>query len=134
MFQLEVGQKLLGAPGGKAYGPLSVLAQSVAHVKALLRLGPGSFAPPPKVDSAVLLFEPKAGAPPPGERRAMLSLLRASFAHRRKTIANNWSPFLAEGRVASICAAAGVSPKSRAEEVPPAAWVEMARLVGGGAF
>jgi len=129
MFQLEVGQKLLGRPGEKAYGPLSVLAQSVADVGTLLKLVPGSFNPPPKVDSIVLLFEPKPAAPPPSERRALLSLLHAAFAHRRKTLANNLSPYLTEAQIALVCAAANVSPKSRAEEVPPAAWVGMARLV-----
>jgi len=132
MFQLEVGQKLLGRPGEKAYGPLSVLSQSVADVGTLLKLGPGSFNPPPKVDSIVLTFEPKPTAPAPSERGALLSLLHAAFAHRRKTLANNLSSILPEGRLASICAAANVSPKSRAEGIPPAAWVEMAKLVGGG--
>jgi 16S rRNA (adenine1518-N6/adenine1519-N6)-dimethyltransferase len=128
MFQLEVGQRLLGGPGEKAYGPLSVLTKTVADVRTLLKLGPGSFSPPPKVDSMALLFEPKPGAPPPAERRALLSLLHAGFAHRRKTLANNLSPLMPEGRIAHICAAAGVPPGARAEEVPPAAWVEMARL------
>jgi 16S rRNA (adenine1518-N6/adenine1519-N6)-dimethyltransferase len=93
MFQLEVGQKLLGRPGEKAYGPLSVLAQVVTEVNTLLKLAPGSFSPPPKVDSIVLLFGPRADAPRPEERRALLALLHRSFAHRRKTISNNWSPF-----------------------------------------
>jgi 16S rRNA (adenine1518-N6/adenine1519-N6)-dimethyltransferase len=131
MFQLEVGQKLLGRPGEKAYGPLSVLAQTVADARALLKLGPGSFRPRPKVDSMVLVFEPRADAPPPAERAAMLSLLHAAFARRRKTLANNLSRLMPEGRIAAVCAAAGVSPGARAEDVPPAAWRAMAGLAGG---
>jgi 16S rRNA (adenine1518-N6/adenine1519-N6)-dimethyltransferase len=61
MFQLEVGQKLLGRPGEKEYGPLSILAQLCCRLTRLLKLGPGAFRPAPKVDSAVLLFEPSAG-------------------------------------------------------------------------
>jgi 16S rRNA (adenine1518-N6/adenine1519-N6)-dimethyltransferase len=128
MFQLEVGQKLLGRPGERPFGPLSVLAQAVARVNMLLKLGPGSFRPRPRVDSAVLAFEPRADAPNQAERAALLSLLHAAFAHRRKTLANNLSRHMPEDRVAAVCAAAGASPGSRAEEVPPDAWLEMARV------
>jgi 16S rRNA (adenine1518-N6/adenine1519-N6)-dimethyltransferase len=94
MFQLEVAQKLMGAPGTKAYGPLSVLAQLCARLTRLAKLGPGSFRPAPKVDSAVLQFEPRPDAPALGERKALLTVLHRSFAHRRKTLANNWQGLL----------------------------------------
>ena len=129
MFQLEVGQKLTGRPGEKNYGPLSVLAQSAANIRTLIKLGPGSFSPPPKVDSIVLLFEPKPGAPTPDERRAMLSVLHRSFAHRRKTIANNWSSFLSGQQINSVCSAVGISASSRAETIAPPKWVEIARCL-----
>ena len=61
MFQLEVGQKLLGKPGEKDYGPLSILAQLTTRMTRLMKLGPGAFRPAPKVDSVVLLFEPRPG-------------------------------------------------------------------------
>jgi 16S rRNA (adenine1518-N6/adenine1519-N6)-dimethyltransferase len=129
MFQLEVGQKLTGRPGEKSYGPLSVLAQSAANLQTLIKLGAGSFSPPPMVDSIVLLFEPKPDAPALDERKAMLSLLRRSFACRRKTIANNWSSFLSPQQIHAICDATGISPASRAESLPPSMWVEMARYL-----
>jgi len=128
MFQLEVGQKLMGHPGEKNYGPLSVLAQSVANMKTVVKLGPGSFAPPPKVDSIVLLFEPKSDAPTLDERRAMLSMLHSSFAHRRKTIANNWSSVLSDAQINSICSTTGISASSRAEAIAPPKWLEIARI------
>jgi len=129
MFQLEVGQKLMGRPGEKKYGPLSVLAQSVANMKTVVNLGSGSFAPPPKVDSIVLLFQPKSDAPTLDERKAMLSILHSSFAHRRKTIANNWSSVLSDSQINSICSAAGISASSRAEAIAPSKWLEITRYV-----
>lgn len=123
MFQLEVAQKLMGEPGTKAYGPLSVLAQLCARLTRLVKLGPGSFRPAPKVDSAVVQFDPREGAPSLAERRALLAVLHRSFGHRRKTLANNWQGQLAPEALAE----AGLAPTLRAEVIPPAAWLEATR-------
>jgi len=128
MFQLEVGQKLMGRPGEKAYGPLSVLAQVAASMETIVKLGPGSFSPKPKVDSIAILFKPKAGAPHTEKRNALLNVLHKSFAHRRKTLANNWARYLSPPKIAAICESAGVSALSRAEAIPPEKWVEIAGI------
>jgi 16S rRNA (adenine1518-N6/adenine1519-N6)-dimethyltransferase len=125
MFQLEVAQKLMGEPSTKAYGPLSVLAQLCARLTRLAKLGPGSFRPSPKVDSAVVLFEPRADAPSLAERKHLLSVLHRSFAHRRKTLANNWQGILA----AEALSEAGLASALRAEVVTPAAWLSATRAL-----
>jgi 16S rRNA (adenine1518-N6/adenine1519-N6)-dimethyltransferase len=125
MFQLEVAQKLMGSPGTKAYGPLSVVAQLSTRMTRLAKLGPGSFRPAPKVDSAVLLFEPRPGAPTLPERRALLFFLHRSFAHRRKTLANNWQGTLTPGALQ----AAGLDPGLRAEAISPADWLRTGRIL-----
>jgi 16S rRNA (adenine1518-N6/adenine1519-N6)-dimethyltransferase len=119
MFQLEVAQKLMGQPSTKAYGPLSVLAQLCTRLTRLVKLGPGSFRPAPKVDSAVVQFEPREDAPSLYERRALLTLLHRSFAHRRKTLANNWQGALPPEALAG----AGLAPTLRAEVIPPSVWL-----------
>ncbi|MFN7956887.1 MAG: 16S rRNA (adenine(1518)-N(6)/adenine(1519)-N(6))-dimethyltransferase RsmA [Holophagaceae bacterium] len=123
MFQLEVAQKLMGAPGTKAYGPLSVLAQLCARLTRLVKLGPGSFRPAPKVDSAVVLFEPRGDGPSLPERRALLQVLHRSFAHRRKTLANNWQGVLP----AEVLTEVGLGSALRAEVVTPVAWLTAMR-------
>lgn len=125
MFQLEVALKLMGEPGTKAYGPMSVLAQLCARLTRLVKLGPGSFRPAPKVDSAVVQFEPRSGAPSLAERRALLTALHRSFGHRRKTLANNWQGLLP----AESLSEAGLAPALRAEVVPPAAWLSATRAL-----
>ena len=125
MFQLEVGQKLLGQPGEKAYGPLSVLAQLTTRMTRLMKLGPGAVRPAPKVDSVVLLFEPRGDAPEHPQRKEMLALLHLSFAHRRKTLANNWQARMAPGEIASILEAVGLPPAVRAEAVPLETWLSL---------
>ncbi len=125
MFQLEVAQKLMGEPGTKAYGPLSVLAQLCARLTRLAKLGPGSFRPSPKVDSAVVQFEPRADAPTLAERRPLLTVLHRSFAHRRKTLANNWQETLSAEALSSV----GLPSALRAEVITPAAWLAATRIL-----
>jgi len=124
MFQLEVGQKLLGRPGEKEYGPLSILAQLSCRLTRLMRLGPGAFRPAPKVESAVLLFEPLPGLPV-AARKAFLALLHHSFRHRRKTLANNWQGLFPAERIQELLGAEGLSPSVRAEGLPPGAWLAL---------
>lgn len=130
MFQKEVGLKLLGAPGTKDYGPLTVLAQCTARMRRVLSLGPGAFAPPPKVDSVVVAFLPAPEPLPVAERAPFLAFLHRAFAHRRKTLANNLSG-LAPGEVLrERLAALGAPPAVRAEALAPAALLELFRGLG----
>jgi len=125
MFQLEVGQKILGHPGEKSYGPLSVLSQLCCRVTRILKLGPGAFRPAPKVDSIVLRFDPLPNAPDLKARKDLLALLHRSFAHRRKTLFNNWLSFLDAERIRGILETAGLAPAIRAEALPPATWLRL---------
>ncbi|MDP2877605.1 MAG: 16S rRNA (adenine(1518)-N(6)/adenine(1519)-N(6))-dimethyltransferase RsmA [Holophaga sp.] len=125
MFQLEVGQKILGKPGTKEFGPLSVLAQLCCRVTRLMKLGPGAFRPSPKVDSVVLRFDPRPDAPSFETRRELLILLHRSFAHRRKTLSNNWQGLVDGERTAEILESLNLPGQVRAEAVPVEAWMEL---------
>ncbi len=120
MFQLEVARKLLGGPSTKDYGPLAILSQLCCRLTRLMTLGPGSFRPSPKVDSAVVLFEPRADAPTLPERKALLALLHRAFAQRRKTLSNTLGN--PEG-----LRALGLDPTLRAEAVDPTTWLAYLR-------
>ena len=65
MFQKEVAERIVAAPGTKAYGRLSVLAQWRTRAKLLMTLKPEAFTPPPKVASAVVELVPRAAPEPP---------------------------------------------------------------------
>jgi 16S rRNA (adenine1518-N6/adenine1519-N6)-dimethyltransferase len=129
MFQLEVGQKLMGKPGEKAYGPLSILAQLTTRMTRLMKLGPGAFKPAPKVDSVVLTFAPRPDAPEHAVRGELLALLHRSFAHRRKTLANNWQAWMKGEDIAALLEREKLPAAIRAEAIPPQTWLSIFRRV-----
>jgi len=90
MVQDEVAARVASAPGSKDYGILSVLFALWADVDIPLRFPPGSFAPPPKVRSALLrvrfLDRPRAEVHRP---EAFQRLVQTAFSRRRRTLENN---------------------------------------------
>ncbi|HEY4008646.1 MAG TPA: 16S rRNA (adenine(1518)-N(6)/adenine(1519)-N(6))-dimethyltransferase RsmA [Acidobacteriaceae bacterium] len=90
MMQREVADRITAAPGVSDYGALSAFTQLHAHAEGLFTLPPQAFSPPPDVYSTVvrLDFAPRFAelrVDPDGFNR----FLRASFAQKRKTLANN---------------------------------------------
>jgi 16S rRNA (adenine1518-N6/adenine1519-N6)-dimethyltransferase len=126
MLQKEVVERMAAAPGSKVYGRLSVMLQLACRVEPLLGVPPGAFRPPPKVDSAVVRLTPRARDERPAVDAALVArVVRAAFGQRRKTLANA----LRGVADAEQIAAADIDPKTRAEQVSPAAFVELARVI-----
>ena len=98
MFQKEVGDRLLAEAGTREYGILSVLMQTWYEVRRVISVSPGSFSPPPKVESVVLQFDPLPELRFPIENEEIYRrLVRGAFTQRRKTLRNSllasgWSP------------------------------------------
>ena len=86
MIQKEVGDKLLSQPGDEGYGPLAILCQYFCEVRRALDVPAACFTPPPKVDSAVLSFEPLPPEALPARPEALSRLLRICFQQRRKQL------------------------------------------------
>jgi len=87
MVQREVADRILAAPGEKAYGALSVGIRTVADVKRLFHVGRGAFRPVPDVDSTVIQITPHR--PPrlsPEEQADLRTLTRSAFGWRRKQL------------------------------------------------
>jgi 16S rRNA (adenine1518-N6/adenine1519-N6)-dimethyltransferase len=127
LVQKEVAERICASPGSKDYAPLSILLQ--LHYAAEIRLAvhPGSFSPPPKVESALVSLE-KRPAPlfAVSDERRFAEFLRRAFHQRRKTLANN---LLASGRTAAAideaCRAAKLDPRARSEQVPIAGFAAL---------
>ena len=130
MLQREVAERVAAAPGSKVYGSLSVHVQLHWHVELALRVPPGAFRPPPKVESAVLRLAP---LPSPRvdlqDEQRFEAVVRAAFARRRKTLANALATGLglSVGATRDAATSAGVDPGRRAETLSIQEFAEVAR-------
>ncbi len=123
MLQLELADRLAAGAGKRDTGVLSVMAALDADVKKLMRLPPGAFAPPPKVQSAIVqLTFRRHGLRIPDEK-LFEQMVQALFGQRRKTILNALKPF--DRSAGAVLALAGLDPRRRAETLQ---LTELARL------
>lgn len=134
MVQREVADRLVAGPGSKAYGAVSVLVAYRARASRLGSVPDTVFVPRPRVASALVALERRpvpALELTPEEEQRFLVLLRAGFAHRRKTLRQ-----ALRGRIAEAgFEAAEVDARARAEDLDLAAWGRLARaglVVGEG--
>ena len=118
MVQREVGKRLAAAPGGKDYGSLTLWIGHRYETELCRVVRPGAFSPPPKVDSALVRLHARARPRVEvADEDAYFRLIRAAFAHRRKTLRNNLAalPAPANAGWAEILESAGVDGGRRAE-------------------
>jgi 16S rRNA (adenine1518-N6/adenine1519-N6)-dimethyltransferase len=85
MVQLEIAERLRAKSGNKTYGAPTAIAQLACEVELVRKVDPAVFKPRPRVDSAILRLR-RTG---PGADAATRDLVRAAFAHRRKTLARS---------------------------------------------
>jgi 16S rRNA (adenine1518-N6/adenine1519-N6)-dimethyltransferase len=129
MLQREVGERLLAPPGTRQRGSLSVLAQIFCRVELVLRVAPGSFRPPPKVDSVVLRLDVRPEPPRAlREENALWTVVRAGFGQRRKMLRNPLKALAGEDVEAVLCAA-GLSGRERPESLSGEAWIALANAL-----
>jgi 16S rRNA (adenine1518-N6/adenine1519-N6)-dimethyltransferase len=130
MLQREVAERVAAGPGSRVYGSLSVLTQIYCDAALALRVPPGSFRPPPKVDSAVIRLDVLAAPRVPLEdERRFHVVVRAAFAQRRKTLANALAAGLGRPAAAMKTAteAAGIDSSRRAETLTMLEFAALAR-------
>ncbi len=123
MFQLEVAERIVSAPGSGAYGRLAVLAQWRSAATIAMKVHRSAFTPPPKVMSAVVHVAP--AAMPEGVSARMLErLTEAAFGQRRKMLRQSVKGL--PGALAAL-ATLGIDPARRAETLEVGEFVALAR-------
>ncbi|MCZ4261198.1 dimethyladenosine transferase [Limimaricola soesokkakensis] len=127
MFQREVAERIVAAPGSKAYGRLAILAQWRASARIVLDLPPQAFVPAPKVSSAVVHLTALPAPRFPADPAVLSRVVAAGFNQRRKMLRASLKG-VAPG-IEDHLAAAGIPPTERAEQVGLEAWCALARSV-----
>jgi 16S rRNA (adenine1518-N6/adenine1519-N6)-dimethyltransferase len=113
MLQKEVVERMVAAPGSKAYGRLSVMLQWRYKMDLMFIVPPTAFDPPPKVESAIVRMQPLV-APLACEVGNLEQVALKAFSQRRKVIKNCLAGMFTEAQLID----AGIDPGDRAEVVP----------------
>ena len=122
MFQKEVADRLVAAPGDSAYGRLSVLVRSSALARRLFDIAPSAFTPPPKVISTVVRLTSRPD--PLADITAIEAVTAAAFGQRRKMLRQSLKSLGVP--TAALLADAALDPTARAETLDVADFARLA--------
>jgi 16S rRNA (adenine1518-N6/adenine1519-N6)-dimethyltransferase len=126
MFQREVAERIVAAPGSKSYGRLSVLIGWRCEARILFDIAASAFVPPPKVTSSLVRIVPR-DKPLACDRRMLERVTQAAFGQRRKMLRQSLRSLGAD--VAALLAAAQIDPTARAEDIAVEGFVNLARAL-----
>ncbi|TPG14409.1 16S rRNA (adenine(1518)-N(6)/adenine(1519)-N(6))-dimethyltransferase RsmA [Sphingomonas oligophenolica] len=127
MFQKEVAERIVAAPGTDHYGRLAVLSQWRSVARIAMPVHRSAFTPPPKVMSAVVhitAIDPPAGV----EVTVLERVTAAAFGQRRKMLRQSLKSM--PGALAALDTL-GIDPTRRAETLSVAEFVGIARAIPG---
>jgi len=129
--QLEVARRIVAEPGDMSL--LAVSVQFYGRPRIVAKIPAGAFAPPPKVDSAVVRSDTYSASPiDVPDVDVFFRVVRAGFAQKRKQLKNALAAGLGlpSDEVAAMLARAGVEPQRRAQTLSLAEWAALARGFG----
>lgn len=99
MLQKEVADRMAAKPGTKEYGSLSIAVQYYTQPETVMIVPKTVFVPQPNVDSAVIRLTRREKPPVDVKDESFFfTVTRSSFAQRRKTLLNNLTSQLPEGK------------------------------------
>jgi 16S rRNA (adenine1518-N6/adenine1519-N6)-dimethyltransferase len=121
MLQKEVGDRISAKPGTKSYGSLSVAIQYYSEPETVMTVPKTVFNPQPNVDSSVIRLKMRKTPPVELDDSAyFFTVVRACFGQRRKTILNNLTNNLEDGKkykkeIEEALQSTNIDPKRRGE-------------------
>lgn len=125
MVQHEVALRMSGKKGTKDYGILSLILNYFTEVKYCFKVSPNVFYPKPKVHSAVVHLKFKELNAPEIVNKTFISIVKASFGNRRKTLKNSLSnSIFGELNFAD----SGIDLSLRAEQLNPEDFIALAEF------
>jgi len=132
LIQREVAERIASGPGSKEFAPLSIMLQIYYDVKILFRVAPGSFVPPPKVDSAVVaLVRRETPLLRIADEIRFRKFLGGAFSQRRKTVLNNLAAMgIPAEKAATALEGLGLARTIRPEQISIAAFGALFSALG----
>ncbi len=132
MIQKEVAERICAKPGTRKRGLLSVLVQYYTEPTYIRTVGRELFLPTPNVDSAVVNLEFRKTAPVDCDKDALFDVVKQSFSHKRKTLANNLVGYIGNDKkqVSDFLESIGIDPKRRAETLSLEEFAKIANSKG----
>ncbi len=127
MFQKEVADRIIAAPGNKTYGRLSVLAQWRCEVRRAFDVPARAFLPPPKVDSTVVRLTPRAN-PIDVKAGDLERVTAAAFGQRRKMLRSSLKQIVDDP--GGVLDALDIAETNRAEDLSVEQFCALARAIG----
>lgn len=116
MVQREVGERLVAAPGEKAYGIPSLRVAYRAEGSLVRRVPPSVFWPRPTVESVIVRLVRRDRPPVQVDEERLWQVVDMGFAERRKTMRNALRRLGVGGRDADgLLASVRIDPSARAE-------------------
>ena len=134
LVQREVAERIVAAAGTAEYGALSANVRALARAELLFRVPAGAFAPPQKVESAVLRITPR---PDPlvreNEEAAYRTLVQGAFSFRRKQMRRVVRSLfdLDADRAGALLSSSGIDPIARPETLEPEQFARLLRASVG---
>jgi 16S rRNA (adenine1518-N6/adenine1519-N6)-dimethyltransferase len=129
MVQREVGERWCAPPGDRLRAGISVKLELVAEVEIAFTVPRTVFLPVPNVDSVMVRARRRGDAPDAMVQRAVVELVEAAFAQRRKTLRNTLRRILDIEVLEEAASIADVDLGARAETLSTAAFVRLAAAV-----
>lgn len=127
MFQREVAERIVAAPGSKTYGRLSILTQWRAEAKIVMDLRPEAFTPPPKVSSAVVHIKRRDQMLFEADEKRLTRIVALAFQQRRKMLRASLKSLSPE--IEDVLQSVGIAPTERAENVSIEAFCALTRAL-----
>jgi 16S rRNA (adenine1518-N6/adenine1519-N6)-dimethyltransferase len=125
LVQKEVAERLTAEPDCKSFGALTVRVQYLAECELVCPVKAKDFAPPPKVDSAVIKLTPRVFPSTCNDPRFLDRLVKLGFSTRRKMLRNNLQSIVDRDTCANLLLSIDLNPESRAENLSTAKWIEL---------
>jgi len=134
LVQEDVAKRINSEPGSKVYGVLSVTVQYYGEPKILFRIDKEKFFPPPKVSSALIKIKLKSEFPVNyEEEQIFFDIVNASFAQRRKQLANSiinsGKVQIDKSQLLKCLERANIDPKRRAETLSVTEFIRLLKEI-----